>query len=100
MLQVLEATRPGYAEEREWHRFLLGSYTGGGGYQGPMRQPSGGWNFVGPLTDLKPSPCSAAASRTEGPRAGSPSGVRTSTATGRHGTYPFHGPVLFEGTPA
>lgn len=43
LLQTLERTRDGYSVERSWHRFLLDSYTGGGGYQGAIRQPDVGW---------------------------------------------------------
>lgn len=37
--QALERTRATYAAERTWHRFLLDSYTGGGGYRGRFGSP-------------------------------------------------------------
>lgn len=43
LLQQLERTRNGYDVERGYHKFLLDSYTGGGGYQGAIRQPDVGW---------------------------------------------------------
>lgn len=43
LLQQLERTRAGYDVECEWHAFLTDSYSGGGGYQGSVRQPEVGW---------------------------------------------------------
>lgn len=43
LLRALERTRAGYSDERAWHRFLLDAYTGGGGFQGSVRQPDVGW---------------------------------------------------------
>ncbi|MEZ4340391.1 MAG: hypothetical protein R3B82_27540 [Sandaracinaceae bacterium] len=43
LLEQLERRRPGYDVEMEHVRFLLDSYTGGGGYQGQVRQPTAGW---------------------------------------------------------
>jgi hypothetical protein len=41
--QRLLKTRPGYAEEVRWHKFLLDSWTGGGGYSGRIVQPEAGF---------------------------------------------------------
>lgn len=41
--QALEATRANYEAERLWSTFLLDAYTGGGGFQGSVRQPDAGW---------------------------------------------------------
>lgn len=43
LLTSLEQTRDGYGVELCWHRFLLDSYSGGGGYQGSIKQPDVGW---------------------------------------------------------
>lgn len=43
LLQSLERTRSGYAVECDHGLFLLDSFTGGGGYQGTIRQPEAGW---------------------------------------------------------
>ncbi len=43
LLRQLERARPGYDAERDHHAFMLDSYTGGGGYQGAIRQPEAGW---------------------------------------------------------
>jgi hypothetical protein len=40
LLQQLEQTRSGYADEVAWHRFLIDAYTGGGGFQGSIKQPA------------------------------------------------------------
>ena len=37
--EALERTRSGYEDERVWHTFLMDAYTGGGGFQGSVRQP-------------------------------------------------------------
>lgn len=45
--QQLEATRYGYDEESVWLRFLLDAFTGGGGFQGRVRQaPAGFWGAI------------------------------------------------------
>lgn len=45
--EALEAKREGYAVELEWHQFLLDSFTGGGGYQGRVKQDAAGfWGIV------------------------------------------------------
>lgn len=42
--EKLEAKRAGFDDEGVWMRFLIDSYTGGGGFQGRVRQqPSGFW---------------------------------------------------------
>ncbi len=41
--QQLEATRDGYDEEGSWLRFQLDAYTGGGGFQGRVKQPIAGF---------------------------------------------------------
>lgn len=41
--EALERTRSGYEDERVWHTFLMDAYTGGGGFQGSVRQPDAGW---------------------------------------------------------
>lgn len=44
---ALDATRQGYDEECVWLRFLVDAYTGGGGFQGRIRQaPAGFWGAV------------------------------------------------------
>lgn len=44
---ALEEKRSGYDEECVWLRFLLDAYTGGGGFQGRVRQaPAGFWGAV------------------------------------------------------
>lgn len=40
---TLRKTRPGYAEEVRFHRFLIDSWTGGGGYCGRVVQPVAGF---------------------------------------------------------
>lgn len=40
---ALEAKRADYDKELEWHQFLLDSYTGGGGYQGRVKQDAAGF---------------------------------------------------------
>jgi hypothetical protein len=45
--QQLDQTRDGYDEESTWLRFLLDAYTGGGGFQGRIKQPPAGfWGAV------------------------------------------------------
>lgn len=39
LYQQLEATRDGYDEECEFHRFLLDGYTGSGGFAGKVKAP-------------------------------------------------------------
>lgn len=39
----LEHKRADYDKELEWHRFLLDSYTGGGGYEGKVKQDAAGF---------------------------------------------------------
>lgn len=40
----LEETRDGYSEEAVWMRFLIDAFTGGGGFQGRIKQaPAGYW---------------------------------------------------------
>lgn len=39
LIKALRATRPGYAEEHTWHKFLMDSYAGTGGFEGRIRQP-------------------------------------------------------------
>jgi hypothetical protein len=39
----LEHTRDGYKAESTWLRFLIDAYTGGGGFQGKVRQPIAGF---------------------------------------------------------
>lgn len=39
----LEKTREGYKAEGTWLRFLIDSYTGGGGFQGRIKQPCAGF---------------------------------------------------------
>lgn len=39
----LEHTRDGYSAESTWLRFLIDAYTGGGGFQGKVRQPIAGF---------------------------------------------------------
>jgi hypothetical protein len=44
---ALSRTRVGYEEECVWLRFLVDAYTGGGGFQGRIRQaPAGFWGTV------------------------------------------------------
>jgi hypothetical protein len=43
LLRALEHTRRGYERETTWHQFLIDAYTGGGGFQGSVRQPEVGW---------------------------------------------------------
>lgn len=43
LLEQLEHTREGYLEECAWHRFLIDAYTGGGGFQGAVKQPASGF---------------------------------------------------------
>jgi len=44
ILEKLEAKRPGYDQERDWHRFLLDAYTGSGGFSGSVTStPAGFW---------------------------------------------------------
>lgn len=43
MYTRLKATRSGYLEEITWHRFLVDSYEGGGGYCGKIKQPDVGY---------------------------------------------------------
>lgn len=40
LLKQLEQKRTGYDEEVAWHRFLIDAYTGGGGFQGSIKQPA------------------------------------------------------------
>lgn len=49
LLEALEKTRDGYAEECAWHRFLVDAYTGGGGFQGAIKQPDA--SFWGAAAD-------------------------------------------------
>lgn len=45
-------TRPGFTEEGIWMRFLVDAYTGGGGFQGRLREaPSGFWGAVSSAYD-------------------------------------------------
>lgn len=39
LIDKLRATRPGYAEERVWHKFLMDAYAGTGGFEGQIRMP-------------------------------------------------------------
>lgn len=39
---ALRRSRQGYDEELTWHRFCLDAYTGGGEFQGTIRQPEAG----------------------------------------------------------
>lgn len=43
LLDALERTRAGYDEERHWHKYLIDAYTGGGGFQGAIKQPAAGF---------------------------------------------------------
>jgi hypothetical protein len=40
LIKQLEHTREGYDDEVAWHRFLIDAYTGGGGFQGSIKQPA------------------------------------------------------------
>lgn len=45
--QQLDDTRDGYDQECTWLRFLIDAYTGGGGFQGRIKQPPAGfWGAV------------------------------------------------------
>jgi hypothetical protein len=45
-------TRPGFEQEGVWMRFLVDAYTGGGGFQGRLREaPSGFWGAVSSAYD-------------------------------------------------
>lgn len=50
---ALVRTRHGYAEERLWHRFLVDSYTGGGGFAGRIGSPE---SELGSIATVYP-PC-------------------------------------------
>ena len=50
LIERLRRTRPGYNEERIWHKFLLDAYAGTGGFQGRIRMPfSGYWGAASEL---------------------------------------------------
>lgn len=50
LIADLERKRPGYEAERVWHKFLMDSYLGTGGFSGAVKQPiAGHW---GPAAEM------------------------------------------------
>lgn len=49
LIEQLERTRPGYAEEQKYHRLLIDAYEGTGGFAGSAVQPPAG--FWGPASE-------------------------------------------------
>ncbi|MEQ8721014.1 MAG: hypothetical protein RID81_07035 [Sandaracinaceae bacterium] len=43
LITSLRRTRNDHAKEYEWHRFLWDAYTGGGGFEGAVKQPESGY---------------------------------------------------------
>lgn len=43
LLDQLDTVRDGYGDECTWHKFLIDAYTGGGGFQGSVKQPPSGF---------------------------------------------------------
>jgi hypothetical protein len=50
IIEQLEATRPDYEKERRWHKLLLDAYSGGGGFQGAIQQPTS--SYWGPAAQI------------------------------------------------
>jgi hypothetical protein len=50
IIEQLEATRPDYEKERRWHKLLLDAYSGGGGFQGAIKQATS--SYWGPAAEI------------------------------------------------
>ena len=50
VLKELQRTRPGYDQERHYHKLLADAYTGGGGFQGAFAKPA--QHFWGPAATM------------------------------------------------
>lgn len=66
LLEQLEQTRPGYDEERQWHRFLLDAYSGTGGFTGSVRStPAGFWGAAAEIYSTAVLPLDEVSRRTD-----------------------------------